>query len=103
MSTHAFSDLDMSTLLVKGREHYFADGLEFTSKPKRRGRKLLAPFAAALRWIASVQRRAAVVRELSLLSDRELADIGLNRNDLQKVFDAPAKQSNESFGRGFNL
>ena len=34
-----------------------------------------------------MRRRRAVLDELSALSDRELADIGLNRNELSRVFD----------------
>ena len=38
-------------------------------------------------WLLHPGRRYAVVNELSSLSDRELADIGLNRGDISRVFD----------------
>ena len=37
--------------------------------------------------VAALPRRAAVLNELSRMSDRELADIGLNRHELTQVFD----------------
>ncbi len=42
--------------------------------------------AAALRYVAEFPRRQAVLDELSSLSDRELADIGLHRGELTQVF-----------------
>ena len=47
-------------------------------------RSLIAGWAAAL---MAIPRRRAVLDELSLLSDRELADVGLSRADLTRVFD----------------
>ncbi len=44
-------------------------------------------FAAVARKIAAHAERRAVLEELSRLSDRELADIGLTRGDLLLVFD----------------
>ncbi|MCB8880741.1 DUF1127 domain-containing protein [Acidisoma cellulosilytica] len=38
------------------------------------------------RWLRDVSRRNAVINELDRLSDRELADIGLNRNEIRSVF-----------------
>lgn len=40
-----------------------------------------------VRAVADWPRRRAVLAELSMLSDRELADIGLVRGDLRRVFD----------------
>lgn len=42
---------------------------------------------AALRWIAGLPRRRAVIQELETLTDHELADIGLSRVTLHQVFD----------------
>jgi len=44
-------------------------------------------FAAMLQWVAEMPRRRAVIDELSALSDHELADIGLTRGDVGRVFD----------------
>ena len=37
--------------------------------------------------IAALPRRRAVIDELNMLTDRELADIGLSRPDVSRVFD----------------
>ena len=42
---------------------------------------------AAVQWVADLPRRRAVLEELGRLSDHELADIGLTRADLPRVFD----------------
>ncbi len=42
---------------------------------------------SALREMASLPRRRRVFAELSALGDRELADIGLTRTDIPRVFD----------------
>jgi len=38
-------------------------------------------------WFTNGVKRRAVVNELSMLSDHELADIGLTRSDIPNVFD----------------
>lgn len=38
-------------------------------------------------WLADLPRRRAVIDELGMLTDRELADIGLSRAELGRVFD----------------
>ena len=43
--------------------------------------------ASAVQWLAEAPRRRAVINELESLSDYELADIGLTRADLPRVFD----------------
>lgn len=48
---------------------------------------IMARLASVGQWIAEAPRRRAVLDELSALSDHELADIGLARNDLSRVFD----------------
>ena len=57
----------------------------------RRG--VFARLAAVGQWMAEAPRRRAVLDELSALSDHELADIGLARNDLSRVFDPAFAQS----------
>jgi uncharacterized protein YjiS (DUF1127 family) len=53
---------------------------------------------AAVQWVADLPRRRAVLEELGRLSDHELADIGLTRADLPRVFD-PAFVHSRNFAR----
>jgi uncharacterized protein YjiS (DUF1127 family) len=45
------------------------------------------------RWLRDVSRRNAVINELDRLSDRELADIGLNRSEIRAVFSMAARDA----------
>jgi uncharacterized protein YjiS (DUF1127 family) len=47
------------------------------------GRKI----ADVLAWLVAMPRRRAVIDELRMLTDRELADIGVARSELKRVFD----------------
>jgi uncharacterized protein YjiS (DUF1127 family) len=42
----------------------------------------------AVNWVVTFPSRQAVKAELSLLSDRELADIGLTRRDISNLYRA---------------
>lgn len=54
----------------------------------RRGLSRLAAFAAALgRTLAEYPTRRRAYDELQAMTDRELADIGLTRYDVNRVFD----------------
>jgi uncharacterized protein YjiS (DUF1127 family) len=51
------------------------------------GTGLARKIADALAWLVAMPRRRAVLDELRMLTDRELADIGIGRNELKRVFD----------------
>jgi len=51
------------------------------------GAKLARRVTALLAFVASLPRRQRELSELNSLSDRELADIGLNRGDINRVHD----------------
>lgn len=53
-----------------------------TSRPSGLG----AAFVRAIRFLVSIPQRQAVKSELSRLTDRELADIGLSRSEIAHVF-----------------
>ncbi len=48
---------------------------------------LMSRLVGVLSWIADLPRRRSVIAELNALSDHELADIGLIRSELSRVFD----------------
>ncbi len=56
--------------------------------------------ARGLRAIKAWYARQAVLREMEMMTDRELADIGLSRGDLPRVFD-PAFAADHARGRDF--
>ena len=56
-------------------------------------------FARLSASFAEAMRRRSVLGELRMLSDRELADIGLHRADLGRVFDTSYAQSREQAAR----
>lgn len=62
------------------------DGTVAEQRPSCFGR--VATFCRnAIAALTEMPRRRAVLDELSVLTDRELADIGLNRAELDRVFD----------------
>jgi uncharacterized protein YjiS (DUF1127 family) len=75
--------------------HFAKDQVSFVT-PAELSPRAFAPstsggFTSALRgaaaWLAGAFQRRAVINELSMLSDHELADIGLTRADIGRVFD----------------
>ena len=50
--------------------------------------------------VADWRRRQAVIREMEMLTDRDLADIGLMRSDLPRVFD-PDFAADHARGRDY--
>ncbi|GAB0113459.1 DUF1127 domain-containing protein [Acidisoma sp. C75] len=48
--------------------------------------RLSAPALRLGQWMREIGRRTAVINELDRLSDRELADIGLNRSEIRSIF-----------------
>jgi uncharacterized protein YjiS (DUF1127 family) len=50
--------------------------------------------------VAGWRQRQAVLREMQTMTDRELADIGLSRADLARVFD-PAFAADYTRGRNY--
>jgi len=61
---------------------------------------LTSPKHSVLGWLRQWRQRRQIVAELALMSDRELADIGLSRADLPRVFD-PAFAADHGRGRDY--
>ena len=57
-------------------------------------------FSRRISAFAEWRRRQATLREMEMLTDRELADIGLNRADLPRVFD-PAFAADRPRGQDY--
>jgi len=57
------------------------------AEPRPAARSIAQRLGAMVSALLAMPRRRAVLDELSSLSDRELADIGLNRGELSRVFD----------------
>ena len=85
MSTRIAKE-ELALLMPNSLSHYFHD--DAADMPQgARGTTLFARAAAAVRWLSDMPRRRAVLNELGGLSERELADIGLTREELPRVFD----------------
>ncbi len=72
--------LTYRSMVVEG-----TDGTIVDANPAPRG--LVQRISSLVSALLAIPRRRAVLDELSSLSDRELADIGLNRAELRHVFD----------------
>jgi uncharacterized protein YjiS (DUF1127 family) len=55
--------------------------------PTRRASWFLRAVAAPMRLVTKLAERHRVMNELARLSDRELADLGMSRYDIPRVFD----------------
>ena len=55
--------------------------------PRCRHSSLARLAAAPIRWVRGYAERRRVMTELAQMSDHELADLGLSRYDIPRVFD----------------
>jgi uncharacterized protein YjiS (DUF1127 family) len=81
----------MSAQFAKDQVSYFAPANLSESAPTvfapANENKLAAGVRAVAAWASGLVKRRAVMNELSMLSDHELADIGLSRSEIPRVFD----------------
>ncbi len=57
------------------------------TRPASGARPAPSGLRRTVQWLLDMPRRRAVINELDALSDHELADIGLSRSDVPRVFD----------------
>ncbi len=55
--------------------------------PRRRPSWVVRLAAAPVRWASAYAERRRVMNELMQMSDRDLADLGISRHDIPRVFD----------------
>jgi uncharacterized protein YjiS (DUF1127 family) len=79
---------ELALLMPNALSHYFQDEPHAGPPNATQGRTILQSIAAVTSWLMELPRRRAVLNELGGLSTRELADIGLTREDLPRVFDS---------------
>jgi uncharacterized protein YjiS (DUF1127 family) len=84
-----FAKNHMAHLLTAGLGA--SDTVQDTGVRRGLGRRI----ADSLAYLVALPRRRAVLDELSSLSDRELADIGIARSELKRVFE-PAYARNHA-------
>ncbi len=82
----------------------YAPGTERTVAEQRPSgaRRIVTLCRNAMTALIEMPRRRAVLNELSVLTDRELADIGLSRAELGRVFDpafAKSRRRDATIGR----
>jgi uncharacterized protein YjiS (DUF1127 family) len=66
----------------------YRSGADYADRaPAEAKRGLGRKVADALAYLVAMPRRRAVLDELSMLTDRELADIGVQRSEMKRVFD----------------
>jgi uncharacterized protein YjiS (DUF1127 family) len=64
----------------------YADEPRFAEQPVRKG--VLDYVMQAVCYVRDLPLRHATMLEMADMSDRELADIGIQRNEVERVFDA---------------
>lgn len=91
---------ELALSMPSSLSHYFKDDAAYESRDAARP-GLTARIAAGLRWLAALPTRHATMNELQSLSEHELADIGLSRSELSRVFDPDftSARSARGFGR----
>jgi uncharacterized protein YjiS (DUF1127 family) len=94
----------MNAFVTRGNasiSHYFEDDSDCTVQPEPTAGGLFARIGTVVRWLADLPRRHAALDELNSLSEHELADIGLTRADLPRLFD-PEFVAERNRDRGFS-
>ena len=85
-----------------GNVSYIGPAYEDAQTPavKMRPSGLRQWFAAFVAAVSAWRQRQAVLQEMQLMTDRELADIGLSRADLARVFE-PSFAADHARGRDY--
>ena len=86
MSAYVAKD-EIAMMIPNRLSHYFTDDPEYLVVAEPQSAGIFAKSAAVFKWLIDLPRRRMVMDELSSLSDHELADIGLSRSELTRVFE----------------
>lgn len=78
---------DMNLLLTDAFSRGVSPEAARTAAKHASRRTLRTRMASFVAYLSELRQRRAVIAELSMLSDRELADIGLSRVDLPRIFE----------------
>ena len=71
--------------VLRRKIHAYVVRMLIPASGRARKERLQIMFLAIIRFIQSWKDYHAALRELSLLSDRELADVGISRSDIPRV------------------
>ena len=82
-----YPDADRPAAHGSGYRDQHGEGLGRPPDEARRGGVLLRLLRGLAAWVAAWRERRAVLDQLSAMSDRDLADIGLDRAQIHRVFD----------------
>ena len=90
LATMLYQEPDRLVTPEAAESAYHGQYVEGLSKPLEKqseGGALSRLLRGLTEWVARFRERRAVISELSRMSDRDLADIGLDRAQIHRVFD----------------
>ncbi len=100
MTTHRLSPdanwFTTPTAISVAYSEYFGEQGTRLPRPRRRRGTFSRLLRGLADWVAAIRERQAVLDQLSAMSDRDLADIGLSRGQIHAVFDPEFLQERDA-------